>query len=171
MKTKAHEWVQHIIDMLFQADDRRIAAAVQHLNMQNSEIKKQNFHGFIHNGIRFIDPRFEQIKVSLAKRPLPTLALQLANDLRIFDADRNQVEEDKTRIRQALVPLMVNSIDKQDMRDSLPDCVANLVPEFAKMHRQRENITTHIRSDKFAMKAYEKALPLMEQYSVAALIY
>lgn len=171
MSSNAHEWVQHIIEVLFQADDRHIANTVRHLNTQNSEIKKRTFHGFIHHGIRFIDPRYERVKASLAKQPLPTLSLQLLPELRLFDAERIRVDTDKGRIRQALVPLMINSLDMQDIRDSVPDCVAALVPQLSKMQRQRQNVTTHIESDVFAMKAYEKALPLMEQYSVAALIY
>lgn len=171
MTQNAREWTQHIIDVLFKADDRRIATTVQQLNMQNSEIKKQNFHGFIHHGVRFIDPRYERIKVSLAKRPLPTLALQLMPELRLFDKDRNKVEADKSQIRQALVPLMINALDEQDIRDSLPDCVVSLIPQLSKLPRQRQRITTHIASDSYAMKAFEKALPLIEQYSVAALIY
>lgn len=171
MTQKAHEWTQHIIDVLFKADDRLIAASVQKLNTQNSEIKKQNFHGFIHQGVRFIDPRYEAIKISLAKRPLPTIALQLMPELRSFDQERVRVEAHKSQIRQALVPLMINALDEQDIRDSLPDCIVSLIPQLSKLHRQRQNVTTHIASNKFAMRAYEKALPLIEQYSVAALIY
>lgn len=167
----SHEWVKYIIDVLFQADDRRIAAAVQRLNTQNSEIRKKNYHGFMHHGIRFIDPRYKSVQAQLAKQPLPTLSLQLMDELRQFDIDRLRIDTDKSRIRQALVPLIVNSQDLQDIRDSIPDCVASLVPQLSVLQRQRQSITTHIQSDKFALKAFEKALPLMEEYSVTALIY
>lgn len=167
----AHEWVQHIIDVLFQADDRRMATAVQRLNTQNGEIKKKKFHGFIHHGVRFIDPRYKSIQAQLAKQPLPTLSLQLMGELRQFDTDRLRIDTDKSRIKQALVPLIINSLDLQDIRDSIPDCVASLVPQLSVLPRQRDCITTHILCDKFALKAFEKALSLMEEYSVTALIY
>lgn len=167
----SHEWVAHIIDCLFAADDRRLENSVRALNTQNSEIKNKAFHGFIHLGIRFIDPRYKLLSVSLAKHPLPTLSLSLTKELKAFDTDRLKIEQDKAKIRQALVPLMINAVEMQDARDSVPDCVAALVPQFSVLPRMRECITTHIRSDQFALKAYEKALPLMEQYSVGALIY
>jgi len=166
-----HAWLDHIVGQLFAADDRRIKERIQALNDANSRIRKTQLFGFMHRGKRFIDPRFEGQTSVLAKTPVPTLALQLNDELKSFDLDRDRVEIDRAKIRQALLPLLVNCNSLQDLRDTLPECIIHMVPQLVPLKRQRTDNASFIRSDKYAMKAYEKALPLIEAYSVSNLIY
>lgn len=167
----AHQWVDLIMSNLFAPDNRRLGSIVTRLNIANSEIKKQQFFGFMHMGHRYLDPRYETQKKALARSMMPTLSFQLQEDVREFDRDRMRIEVDKSKIQQALAPLLINCNDLQDIRNSLPECLVSFVPQVSHLPRTRNDNLVHIRSDKFAVKAYEKALPLMEAYSVANLLF
>lgn len=166
-----HEWLDLIIDVLCEPDTRRFKKIVDELNKQNSAIKGQNFFGFIHLGVRFIDSRYTHQAKALSKVQVPTLSLQLNQEAKEFRQDYAKVDADMDKIRQALMPLLVNCLSLQDIRDSLPECIVQLIPRLSCLPRVMADNTVHIRSNKYALKAYEKALPLMQAYSVAALIY
>lgn len=166
----AHEWVDMIIANLFQPDTKRLGRVVSQLNEENSQrIGIQHF-GFMHHGKKYIDPKYESQSKVLGKYPVPTLGLHLQDKLTQFDADMAQIENDKARIKQALAPLLINCTNVQDIRDSLPECLIHLIPQISHLSRTKEDNTVFIRSDAFAMRAYEKALPLIQAYSVAALV-
>lgn len=167
----AYKWLDHIIERLFEADTRRLGTMITNLNENNCRLKGQVVFGFMHKGHRFIDPRFSSQAKALAKEKMPTLSLQLHGEVVQFDRDREKIEFDKNRIRQALMPLLQGRLTLQEVRDALPDCVVSMIPILKPLPRTLPDNTSLIAHDLTAMKAYEKTLPLMQAYSVAALIY
>lgn len=166
----AYEWIDLIMENLFSADKRRIGDLITKLNVANGELKGKPSFGFMHRGKRYIDPRYASQIKALAKQPAPTLDIDLSPQLKNFDRDVAQLEEDQARIKQAITPLIINCNSLQDIRDSLPECIVHLVPDVSHLQRTKQDNTVFIRSDEYAMRAYAKALPLIEAYSVAALI-
>lgn len=166
----SREWIDHIIEVLFAADMRRIDKMISDLVEKNNSIRNENCFGFMHHGKKYINPKYISQKQVLANYPCPTLSLQLYEEARAFDREVKRLVNDEGKIRQALVPLIINCVSLQEVRDCLPDCVVAMMPQLAAIPRHLQDSVAHIRSDRYAMKAYEKALPLMESYSVAALI-
>ena len=166
----AHQWVEHVLDVLFAPDKKRLGSIISELNDKNSSIRGSRYFGFMHHGSRFLDPRYKTQAKVLATYPMPTLSMELNAQVKQFDKDCDVLQRDREKIKQALVPLLINCIDMQDIRDCLPDCVAALIPELASIPRKILDPTEKIRSDVYAVKAYKKSVPLMEAYSVAALI-
>ena len=166
----AHEWVDMIVGKLFQPDNERMGKAVSELTDANRSLRGDTSFGFMHHGKRYLDPRYASQRKVLSKYPMPTLALELHDRLAQFASDNAQLEKDKALIKQALTPLLINCNDLQDIRNSVPECLVHLVPQISHLQRTMEDNTILIRSDKYAMRAYEKALPLIQAYSVAGLV-
>lgn len=166
----AYQWIDMIVASLFQPDIKRLGEIVTQLNEENSRRIGIQYFGFMHHGKRYLDPRYESQRKVLSKYPMPTLALELHDRLAQFDSDNAQLERDKARIKQALTPLLINCNDLQDIRNSLPECLIHLVPQISHLQRTLENNTVFIESDVYAVRAYGRALPLIQAYSVAGLV-
>lgn len=166
----AHEWVDMIIANLFQPDTKRLGGIVTQLNEENSRRLGVQHFGFMHHGKKYLDPKYESQRKVLSAYPMPTLGLEMQGKLAQFDVDVSQIENDKARIKQAIAPLLINCNSTQDIRDSLPECLIHLIPQISHLSRTKEDNTVFIRSDPYAVRAYEKALPLIQAYSVAALV-
>lgn len=167
----SHQWVDTIVSRLFEPEDRRIAKMVASLNQQNSELKGKPFHGFMHMGKRYIAPEHKSKQQAFARQPLPTLAYTLLNQANDFDSEVKKLTLDRDQIKQVLFQLIHQANDLQELRDALPECLVHLVPEVKHLQRMNNDPSWMIRSNKFAVKAYEKTLPKIEMYSVMGLMY
>lgn len=167
----SYQWIELIMDKLFEPEDRRIDKMVSELNMANSEIKGKQLHGFMHMGKRYIPKEYELVGKALAKKPLPSLAFSLLNQANEFDTEVRKLALDRDQIKQVLYKLIYQCNNTQEIRNCLPECVVELLPNLRSMQRTITDPTYLIRNDKFAMKAYEKILPKIEMYSVMRLIY
>ena len=166
----AYQWIDMIVASLFQPDIKRLGEIVTQLNEENSRRLGVQYFGFMHLGKRYVDPRYESQRKILSKYPMPTLGLEMQEKLVQFDLDAAQLEKDKAVIKQALTPLLINCNDLQDIRNSLPECLIHLVPQISHLQRTLENNTVFIESDVYAVRAYGRALPLIQAYSVAGLV-
>ena len=167
----SHQWIDAIMARLFAPEDRRIGKLVASLNQQNSELKGKPLHGFMHMGKRYIAPEYMNMQKALARQPLPTLAFTLLNQANDFDSEVKKLALDRDQIKQVLFQLIHQVNDLQELRDALPECLVHLVPEVKDLKRKINDPTWLIRSNKFAMKAYEKTLPKIEMYSVMGMMY
>lgn len=168
----SYQWIDAVMVKLFAAEDRRIDAMVTELNRQNSEIKKKPLFGFIHLGERYIPESCKmQAAAALRRQPMPTLAFELLPQASNFTNDIAKLKQDKDQIKQVLFKQLYQANNLQEVRDSLPDCVAALVPEIAKLNRFIEDPTWLNRNDWRAIRDYERALPKIEMYAMSRLIY
>lgn len=171
MKNSYH-WIEEICSRLFSAEKRRIDKRAETLNQLNNEIRGKVAYGFIHMGQQYIPEATKHLaRVGRKNTALPPLAIGLINEARAFAHDAETVKRDEEEIRQLLFKLMVNCNNVQDVRNSLPECVVNLLPEVSKHKRTLVDPCYYIHSDRRAVKLYEKLLPKIEMYAMGHLLY
>lgn len=169
----SHEWIDAITARLFAAEHRRINSMIEELNRKNSEFKKKVLYGFIHMGERYI-PESCRAQFAANRRQqiaLPTLAFELLPEASAFVSDINKIKLDKDQIKQVLFKLMYQANTLQELRDTVPEVIVPLVPELAGISREMRDPTYLIKSDWRAVRDYEKVIPKIELYAMAALIY
>lgn len=171
----SHEWIRVIMNRLFEPEQRRVDRMVEQLTERNSAIKRVHTMGFMHLGVIYVAKQHEQMykmtATNLKGSVTPPLAFELLSDVSKFIADLNKLELDKAQIKQVLFKLVSNTNTKQELRDSLPECIIAFMPELKDLNRQMEDCTTFIRSDWRGVRDYERMLPKIEMYAVSRLIY
>lgn len=167
----SRDWIQLILDKLFAAESRRLDARISELNQRNSEIKKKVLYGFMHMGKRYIPKEYRAQAAAMARQPMPTLAFELISEANAFQTELNRIKLDRDQIGQVLFKLLYQCTTLQEVRDSLPDCVANMVPDLAKLNRYMRDPTWIIRNDDRAIRQYNKMLPKIEMYAMSHLLY
>ena len=175
----SYQWLDIILEKLFAPEERRIEKMVANLNAQNGKLKNKQLLGFMHLGELYVPEDCKQLfRVQHGRRnngsmnePVPTLDLRLSAEASQFTSDVNKVKADKDRIKQVLYKLIHQANSKQELRDALPECVVELIPELKAMDRFIQDPAFMIRSDWRAVKEYQKTLPKIEFYAMTALIY
>lgn len=102
--------------------------------------------------------------------PPKLLDPEMFEEMVLLLQDAAIVDDQRASVQQVLVNLFDPCTSKQDMRDTLPECLVGCVPEFQRMERTREPAWT-IAHNPRAMRQYAKLLPLMESYAAARLIF
>lgn len=167
----SYQWIDAIMEKLFAAEARRIDKMITELNRQNSEIKKKPLFGFMHLGQRYVPYHCKATAAALRRQPMPSLAFELLPEASRFINDVTKLEQDKDQIKQVLFKLLYQANNLQEVRNSIPDCVAALVPEISKLERTIVDPTWLIRNDERALKQYHKMLPKIEMYAMSRMIY
>ena len=104
------------------------------------------------------------------KFPKTGLHMTLWPEIDKFLADRKIIRDDEQLISQTLFALVRDCTDQQELRDALPECLVNIIPEFTSMKRYCD-AEVKIMHNERAHRQYLKVLPLIEAYAVARLIY
>ena len=159
-----HKVIDHIIDVLFVAERRRLANAVDAMCQANNEAYGKHFDGFHYQG-RFYRP--QGVKGQL-NRIVLHLSLHPKMDLHL--KDEAAIDRDEQLIRQVLFMLLDPCRTEQDIRDALPNCLTDTLGESARLMRQNDPAFT-ISDNVRAMKQYNRVLPKLEMYSAARLLY
>lgn len=162
-----HQWIDPILKELFGPDHRRLTAWIDRLCEKNSEIVGKDVHGFIYAGIFYrpsnVIGRITQHQV---------LHSSLDPDMQDFLLSKKVVDIEKTKLRQVLFMLLEPCNNQLDIRDTLPECVIDCIPDLRKFfpNRTRDPAFT-IAHNPRAMRLFNKLLPKMEEYSVARMIF
>lgn len=157
--------INQIIDRLFTPEQRRIDQEIEALCKSQREITGDSIDGFLLDGEAF---RWKTAPtVGTRKSGLHPDLNGLARE---FLSTYKEVEKEKEQIRQGLILLVRPCNDLQDLRDALPNCITDTVPELAGLERTREPAWT-IQGNRRHMRAYEHILPKLEFYSVSRLLY
>jgi hypothetical protein len=160
-----HKVIDHIISVLFAAEERRLTKAVNELCNANREAYNgEQLHGFHYQGRWY---RYEDVSGALNRK---VLHLSLFSRMDRHLADEAAVNMDKQMIRQTLFQLLDPCTSEQDMRDALPNCLSDTLGEIGRLPRKNEEAFT-IRNNPRAVKQYEKIKPKLELYSAARLLY
>lgn len=159
-----HKVIDHIINVLFAAERRRLTRAIDDLCKSNQEAYGEKLDGFHYQG-RFYRP--EGLMGQLKRK---VLHLSLFDRMDLHLADEAAVKADEQFIRQTLFQLLDPCKTPQDMRDALPNCLADALGEHSRLPRMNEEAFT-IRDNPRAMKQYNKIRPKLDLYSAARLLY
>lgn len=164
--TNAYEWIKRIIKALFAPDDRHFASWIDKIAKKNQEILGPQTHGYLYMGVFYKPSDYPyRGKPKEVKVLHPSLSSQMDDWLKAKAA----VEHEKALIRQTLSLVLEPCQTIQDIRDSLPECLIETIPELTRMERQREPAFT-LSNNVRAMRQYEKILPKMEEYAAARFI-
>lgn len=161
-----YKLIQHLLKELFIAERRRLDKNVGDLIRQNNEVKQTQAAGFLYYGEYYTATGFQNMTAS----GKVTLHDDLEDKIKWHLEDAKTVAEDERLIGQIVFKLTDPCETLQDMRDSLPECLATMIPALAKMPRHNE-VGWSIRQDTRASKQFDKMLPKIEMYSAARLLY
>jgi hypothetical protein len=164
-----HRLLDAIVDQLFAADNRRLQAWVDKLCQKNQEVRRTPVVGFLYGGVYYRPSNV--LGLVHDKRALDP---SLYDDVDTFLKDKSTIDADKHSVRQALFSILDPCKDLQDIRDTLPeflvDCAAQYAPHLRSLTRSEETAFT-IRDNPRALRQFNKALPKLETYAAARLIY
>ncbi len=161
-----NQWLESIMTALFKHELQSIDNMIEHLNNLNCIEKKTVAHGFMYQGIRYVAPSANGVY----KKHLPNLAFTLSNECAKFIARKNKLDVDMIHIRQLFIYMLAQCANSQEIRDTLPDCVAQLTPAKS-LPRVMQDNTYLFKHDRFGLEEYERLLPKIQMYSVSNLLY
>jgi hypothetical protein len=162
---KFYDVVMDIVTTLFEPDKRRLAAWVDRLIERNDEIIGFANHAFIYNG-----QQFRQSNVKGVIKVFPSLDYSLWDEADQFIADSKAIDQDKSFVRQALVRLMAPCLNAQDIRNALPECLADCIPALREYDRTAPEFYT-IANNPRAQRQIAKIMPKLELYSVTRMMF
>jgi hypothetical protein len=161
-----HKVIDDITDTLFAPDKRRIAGWIDRMIGKNEEcLGKANIHCFIYNGEFY---RQSNVRGHIQFRP--ALDYSLWDEMDQLLADKKQIEKDRAFVRQALVALLEPCGTIQEVRDALPDCVAETMPQLQGIERRASPMWSIVGNVR-AQRQIDKIMPKLELYSIARMMF
>lgn len=94
----------------------------------------------------------------------------LVREMSSISTDRIVLDADKDRIKQALNLVLKDTVTLQDMRDALPNCLKDVVPELKDLERTRSEAFT-LADNPRAYNQYNKIKDKIDYYAAARLLY
>ncbi len=151
---------------LFSSEQKRIQDWIDKLSRKNQEAwNLPEGLGFLHNGA-YYKPSW----LGRGNWPKKALHSSLHDEMDAFIVDLGTLNNDSDFIGQAIFGLISNCNSMQDVRDALPECLVQLIPEWKNFSRTRDEAYTIVMNRR-AYRDYQKVLPRMHVYAVAKLIY
>ena len=164
--TSAFKLINFLLDKLFSAEKRRLQKTTKELVLENNERTGCQFAGFLFNGVYYTTPDF---RTSPGTKKI-TLDPNLTERMEWHIKDAETVQEDEQFVNQFLYQLMRNAESLQELRDTFPDCIAQMVPALASLPRIGE-VGCTLKKDSPAWRTFPKMLQKVEFYSAARLLY
>ena len=162
-----YQFLDGVLDLLFEPEGRRLDAIVTELDAANRELRGHTVMGFIHNGQVYVP---KAAKVRQSKGCYPALSFTLSNQAAVWVADMNQVEEDKQFIRQILWLVTKDCESMAAVRDALPESIVELVPSMVNMPRTNEDGYT-VKHDERLYAQYLKIRDKIDVYWACRMVY
>lgn len=175
--------IDAILSTLLTNEENRLTRWLDEIVQSNSEAYHEIRHGFLYEGDAYrpsdfvgakaIQMRmpFGRIKQVLPQTvPLRIIHPDLEPTIQAYRKDRAMIDDDRQLMSQTLFRLIDPCSTQQDIRDALPDCLTDTLGSAAKLPRRNEPAFT-IADDPRAMKQYLKALPKLQSYSAARLLF
>lgn len=163
--------INQIIKTLFASEDRRLSSWIDRMCRRNREAYRDTLpnanqlQGFIFNGV-FYRPSDVQGPISGRK----ALHASLWSEMETLEKDKKIVATERDFVRQTLYALLDPCSTDQDIRDALPECLVDTLPQLKRLERTRQPAFT-IEGNARAVRQYEKMLPKIEVYAAARMIY
>lgn len=164
--TISHEVIKLIASSLFEAEERRLRGVVDRIIKHNSLF----FPDTPCDGMLFQGKPYDYSNLGTGSRTRVSTHHTLFLEMEEYIKDTETVWGDRHHISQILHGLIEPCSTFQDIRDTLPNCLSSIIPQIASLPRIREEAFT-IRDNVRTVRQYRKALPRMEFYSTARLLY
>lgn len=162
----SHDIIKGIRQALFEPEKRRLQGWIDQLAQKNKTASDlQDPLGFWFEG-RYFRPSW----LGQGKYRKPSLHISLHDEADALIADEKQVLEDNQFIAQTLFSMIEPCDTYRDIRDTLPECLVEIVTDLSSMSRTREPAFT-IKNNKRALRDYQQILPKIEIYCTTRLIY
>jgi hypothetical protein len=161
-----HKIIDGIMKILFDPEDRRFQAWTDQLCKKHAAAVRQAEHGFMYQG--------EYFRPSALQGPMPLGLIPLNHELHDqadqFLKDKKAIDLDRHLIKQSLFKLFFPCDDLQGMRDSLPEYLVPIVPEFEGLSRQQPELWSILENER-ALRQYREIEPKIEMYVAVRLVY
>lgn len=164
-----HKWIDYIIEKLFENDKKVLSAQVVELTQNNNAKKSKDHIGFRHMGKTFLSEG-HTARVRGKQSIIPSLAFELAPIGNKIVQQTNNLERDQKEISQILFKILCNCTNRQEIRDSLPEPVVQLLPELNGITRQAA-VADYMAKDKLTLTEFNRLLPKIEAYAISKLFY
>lgn len=162
----AHDVIRRIVVTLFGAEERRLEGIIEKLIEQNRRFYPNKPHdGFLYEGKPY-DPK----GLARGKRTRVTLHVDLVDEMAAYLLDHEKVWTDRLFISQMLLQILHPCVDLQSIRNALPECIVDTLPELQALPRTAVPAYT-IKPNNRLYKQYEKLLPRIEFYATMKLFY
>lgn len=158
--------IQQMLGDLFAAEKRRLDKAIANLIRQNNEIKSVSAAGFLYQGDFYTAEGFQQVMGAQKVTLHDSLTDQI--DWHINDA--NTIATDQQQIGQIIYKLTQGCETLQEIRDTLPNCLAEMIETVNKLPRHNEPGCS-LSSDIRGSRQFQKMLPKIEMYAACRLLY
>ncbi|TJX44051.1 MAG: hypothetical protein E5W21_23180, partial [Mesorhizobium sp.] len=129
--------VMTLLKLLFEREEAQLAKRELGMVSRNTALGGST-DGFRHMGEIYS----ELTGASRQRGKYGLLHPSLVGEMDAILAERKTVNYDKDRIRQAFTLVLRDCRTWQDMRDALPNCVKDLIPECRHLARTREEAFT-----------------------------
>lgn len=161
-----NEIIRALTDALFSAEIKRLRKRELDLVAENRSLSSEHYDGFFYQGQFYTD-----LDRSLAAKGNKTsLHPSLVPSMERHAKDKKEVEFDRLRVKQALALLLKDVRTAQDLRDALPNQLAEMIDQIKGMERSRPEGFT-LMTDPRKIKQYQKLREKIEFYTAARLLY
>ena len=164
--TQINEIIKALTSALFMAETKRLKKRELELVAENRSLSSGHYDGFFYQGRFYTDLdrsiASKGIKASLHPSLVPSMERHIK--------DRREVEFDRLRVMQALALLLKDVRTAQDLRDALPNQLAEMIDQIKGMERSRPEGFT-LMTDQRKIKQYQKLREKIEFYTAARLLY
>lgn len=158
--------INGLANQLFISEFKRIKKQELLIVTENRKLSDNKFDGFFYQGTFYTD-----LDKSIAHKGIKSgLSSSLVPKMEALVQDRKVVEFDQARVKQALLLILKPCRTAQDIRDALPNQLAEMVDQFKGMRRERPEGFT-VMDDPRKLQQYEMLREKIEFYSVTKLFY
>lgn len=165
-----YQLIRQFLEDLFVAEKRRLDKSLGDLIRANNELKVVQAANFMYEGEVYASSSFTVAVGAGGAGQRPTLHETLVPKMEWHLKSANRVAEEEQIIGQVIFKLLSPCEDLQTMRDTLPDCLAEMIPALRTLPRQGE-VGCSISNDTRATKQFNDMLERIEFYAAARLIY
>lgn len=159
--------IQKFLEDLFVAEKRRLNKSITDLINQNNELKGEQGAGFLYMGEYYTATGFRVMGSGTKKL---TLHDSLTDKMEWHIKSASRVADEERMIGQIIFKLLMPCNTLQEMRDTLPDFLAEMIPALKPLPRQDEPGCS-IKDDPRSWRQFQKLHERMEFYAAARLIY
>lgn len=164
--TQINEIIKALTSALFMAETKRLKKRELELVAENRSLSSEHYDGFFYQGQFYTD-----LDRSIASKGNKTsLHPSLVPSMERHAKDKKEVEFDRLRVKQALALLLKDVRTAQDLRDALPNQLAEMIDQIKGMERSRPEGFT-LMTDPRKIKQYQKLREKIEFYTAARLLY
>lgn len=158
--------IDGLLTSLFSSENARLRKRELALVSENRKLSPQKYDGFFYQGQFFTD-----LDRSIASKGIKSgLHPSLVPSMELHMKDKNEVEFDTRRVKQALALVLKDCRNTQDLRDALPNVLADMIDQIRGMPRTRPEGFT-LMTDQRKFKQYQALREKIEFYSAAKLLY